>query len=98
MMKRQGDLLIVRVNEIPPQAIQQKSHVLAEGESTGHVHQLDQEADVYEEKRVLYFRVNEKSKSVLTHPEHKPLTFEPGEYRVVRQREYEPHGWRYVHD
>lgn len=98
MMQRQGDLLIVRVNVIPSQAVQQKSRVLAEGEATGHLHELDKEAEVYEEKGVLYFRVNEQAISMLTHPEHKSLTFDPGVYRVVRQREYEPHGWRYVHD
>ena len=97
-MQRQGDLLIVRVNAIPTKANSQKSRVLAEGEATGHLHELDEKSDVFEEEGVLYFRVNENSQSLLTHPEHKTLTFEPGDYRVIRQREYEPQGWRYAHD
>lgn len=97
-MQRQGDLLIVRVDAIPKQALQRKSRVLAEGEATGHLHELDQEANVYSADGVLYFRVHESATSVLTHPEHKPLTFEPGDYRVIRQREYEPRGWRYIND
>ena len=97
-MQRQGDLLIIRINTIPSQAVQQQSRVLAEGEATGHLHQLDEEAEVYEEKGALYFRIKEDKKSILIHPEHKPLTFEPGVYRVIRQREYAPRGWRYASD
>ena len=98
MMQRQGDILIIRINTIPNTAVQKSSRVLAEGEVSGHLHELDQESEVYEEKGVLYFRVNDKTKSVLSHPEHKPLTFEPGVYRVIQQREFEPNGWRFVHD
>ena len=97
MMKRQGDLLIVKVEKIPEGAIKQNNWVLAEGEATGHMHKLDS-GEVYEENGVLYFRVPQGSISTLNHPEHKPIEFETGEYKVVRQREYEPRGWRYVRD
>lgn len=97
-MKRQGDLLIVRINALPTSAQPHKSRVLAEGEATGHLHELDEQADVFEDKGTLYFRVKENAPSKLTHPEHHTLTFEPGEYRVIRQREYEPNGWRNAND
>ena len=96
-MKRQGDLLIVKVNSIPDDAVRQKSRILAEGEATGHMHELEK-GEVYEKEGILYFRVSDGDVSTLNHPEHKAIEFEPGEYKVIRQREYEPRGWRYVRD
>lgn len=97
MMKRQGDLLIVKVVKIPEGAEMQKSRILAEGEATGHMHELDK-GEVYENSGTLYFKVALGGISTLLHPEHKTVTFEPGEYKVIRQREYEPKGWRRVAD
>jgi hypothetical protein len=97
-MKRQGDLLIVKVSAIPGGAAKRDSRVLAEGEATGHMHELTG-GEVYEKNGTLYFTVNEEKAISLTHPEHGALTFEPGVYKVVRQREYEPNGWwRHVTD
>jgi hypothetical protein len=95
-MWRQGDLLIVKVGAIPNNAAKCDTRVLAEGEITGHLHELDT-GDVYMEKGTLYFRVSAGT-ATLAHPEHKPLTFERGSYKVVRQREYTPAGWRRVSD
>jgi len=96
-MKRQGDLLIIQVAEIPQGSRRKKDQILAEGEITGHLHAL-QGAEVYEKAGSLYFQVPFSSTSILTHPEHEPLIFTPGTYKVVRQREYQPAGWRYVSD
>ena len=95
-MWRQGDLLIMKVGVIPKEAAKCDTRVLAEGEITNHLHELDS-GDVYMEKDTLYFRVT-AGMATLAHPEHKPLTFELGSYKVVRQREYEPRGWRRVSD
>ena len=95
-MRRQGDLLIIKVGEIPQGAVRVQSRVLAEGEATGHRHELNS-GEVFEKDGVLYFRV-EKDQAILSHPEHHPLVFTPGEYKVVRQREYKPDGWHYVSD
>jgi hypothetical protein len=97
MMKRQGDLLIAKVAKIPEGAEKQKSRILAEGEATGHMHELDK-GEVYEKAGTLYFKVNLNESATLNHPEHKAVTFDPGEYKVIRQREYEPKGWRRVAD
>ena len=97
MMKRQGDLLIVKVSKIPDGVVKKTSLVLAEGEATGHMHKLDC-GEVYEKDEVLYFRVTDNHQSTLMHPEHKAIIFEPGEYKVVQQREYTPEGWRAVID
>ena len=96
-MKRQGDLLIVRVKSIPQGAVKQHSRILAEGEATGHMHEIDS-GEVYEKDGVLYFKVMDGNISTLNHPEHGSMIFEPGGYKVIRQREYEPRGWRYVRD
>jgi hypothetical protein len=96
-MKRQGDLLIIKVNSIPEDAKKKKTLILAEGEAIGHKHELDS-GEVYEEGGILYFKVLGGGIARLNHPEHKTIEFEPGEYEVIRQREYEPKGWRYVED
>ena len=97
MMVRQGDLLIVKIGKIPQDAKKRDTLVLAEGEATGHLHELDT-GEVYGKGMNLYFRVSQDSIATLIHPEHKPLAFDPGEYKVIRQREYEPAGWRRVTD
>ena len=97
MMKRQGDLLIVKVSSIPNRAVKKDHRILAEGEATGRMHELDS-GELYEINDVMYFRVEEGARVVLKHPEHHHLTFEPGDYKVIRQREYEPNGWRHVAD
>jgi hypothetical protein len=96
-MKRQGDLLIVKVKRIPKDVVKKTGRVLAEGEATGHFHKLDR-GDVYEKEGVLYFRVQEGTETHLDHPEHGKMTFVPGKYKVIRQREYTPLGWRNVAD
>ena len=97
MMVRQGDLLIVKVNELPEGCTKQNHRILAEGEATGHMHELDS-GELYEKDGTLFFRVPEDQKTTLKHQEHGPITFETGVYRVIRQREYEPRGWRRVAD
>lgn len=97
MMKRQGDLLIVKVDSFPKDVVKRDNRVLAEGEATGHMHELDK-GEVYEKDGTLYFKVEENTTTTLNHPEHKAVAFEPGAYKVIRQREYEPRGWRHVAD
>ena len=96
-MKRQGDLLIIEVKEIPQGSRRKKDQVLAEGEITGHLHTLNG-GEIYEKAQTLYFKVPGNSHVTLIHPEHQPLIFAPGTYKVTRQREYQPAGWRYVSD
>lgn len=97
MMVRQGDLLIVKVDALPEGCVMPGHRVLAEGEATGHKHELDS-GDVYEKEGTLFFRVYDEQRTTLKHEEHGPITFEPGVYKVIRQREYEPRGWRRVAD
>ena len=94
---RQGDVLLVPCGAIPRSAHEEPAEngrvVLAYGERTGHAHIMP--AD-----RVAYFRddgsghaflhVSPGEQVALTHEEHAPLTVQPGTYRIIVQREYQP--------
>ena len=88
---RQGDVLLVPVNKLPEGAkrIKPKRAVIAEGEVTGHVHELIGEVDLYKDSAETIF-AKIMSATELKHAEHSTQTIEPGIYRVVRQREYQP--------
>ncbi len=103
---RQGDVLLVpvaspqgRIREVPRE---QGRIVLAHGEVTGHAHAVEDEAArlvTDEEARELFLIVHGDDAVALSHEEHDTLWIDPGAYRVVRQREYEPSvGWDWVHD
>ena len=102
---RQGDVLLVEVDEIPDASRAEPRSgriVLAEGEATGHahaIHEPDARTFEYEGERFLLTR----SKAQLVHEEHGPIEVPAGAWRVVIQREYEPAAgveqpWRTVID
>lgn len=88
-MYRQGDLLFVKIDNLPKHVGKQRNNILAKGEFTGHMHQL-MGGDVYNEpkKKKKYAHVTDDG--VVIHEEHKPVKLEKGTYEVVRQREYKP--------
>lgn len=89
---RQGDVLLVRVAELPADAVPEGHKdriILAHGELTGHAHAVSAAA------ARMYLSAGERLLSVrtetqLVHEEHAPIRLEPGVYRVIRQREYVP--------
>lgn len=97
-MKRQGDLLFIKVNEIPKETEIKKDEVIAEGEVTGHKHRISDatKATLIVAGLVAYVRALKDVDVV--HEEHDTITLPPGDWRVIRQREYEPDGWRQVSD
>ena len=76
---RQGDVLLVPVDEVPegarPLARTRGRVVLAEGEVTGHAHAIRSAAATL---------------VTLDHEEHAAIEVAPGAYRVVIQREFVP--------
>jgi hypothetical protein len=87
---RHGDLLIVPVDSIPQGAKQTKKtkdRILAYGEVTGHAHRLS-DGLVLELEGRTYFKTTVET--TLSHEEHGPLKFKPGNYMVTHQREYSP--------
>jgi hypothetical protein len=103
-LKRQGDVLLVAIDEVPPRARplprEQERLVLAHGEATGHHHAIaDRRAELFttddelvtvDEASELYLLVHGGDPVELVHEEHAPIPVEPGAYRVRRQREYRP--------
>jgi len=95
---RQGDILLLPCPKIPSGAVREAPEdgvvVLARGETSGHRHVMT--AD-----RVVFFREDGSGSGGfikvtgdvpvdLSHEEHAPLSIPPGDYRVVRQHEYQP--------
>lgn len=101
-MYRQGDVLIVRISELPkgckPDVRDQGRIILAYGEVTGHAHALSAPDTIVRgllptaPTRVLDAQVERFlhviSRTDVTHEEHDAITLVPGYYAVVRQREY----------
>jgi len=100
-MYRQGDVLIIPVNEIPEEveAVKRENGrlILAEGEATGHAHAIaSQHARMYA-AGIGMFLVLKKAAELL-HEEHGKIDLPPGNYQVIRQREYDPVRERLVRD
>lgn len=105
-MVRQGDVMVVAVDEIPEGATEVADDdgrvVLAYGEVTGHAHAFSRS-----ESRMVKLRQDEKGLryldvggggATLKHEEHAPIAIPPGRYEVRRQREYSPEEIRVVAD
>ena len=105
-MFRQGDVLLVQVEEIPSDAKPCKVDgdvILAYGEVTGHAHRLEAgtvkplaKGGVWEPTAERFIQALEGA--VLKHEEHAPIAIPPGKYRVIQQREYSPEEIRNVAD
>ena len=95
--KRHGDVILVPVKEIPAGAQKKEKKVLAEGEVTGHAHRIDV-GELFETKNgELYLKASEMTK--VSHEEHITKTVDPGIYRVIIKRQYNPEGgWSNVKD
>ena len=93
MHHQHGDVIIstTGVNGIPKDAKPLKHKVLAEGEVTGHKHEITQgEAQLYEgTDGTLYMRVTGDN-AVVEHPQHGVQEVEEGDYSIKRVQEYDP--------
>lgn len=102
-MIRQGDVLLVRVDEIPEGLPKHTGRlVLATGEATGHAHIIDSPAAALwgDDLNARFLEVVGPVDLVHTSTpkDHDTLTVPPGLYRVRRQREYTPEAVRLVSD
>jgi hypothetical protein len=84
---QQGDVILKRVEKVRGKKL---THlVLAEGEKTGHKHQIiEGDAELYEENGTLYLRVN-SDQAILAHEEHKHQVIKKGDYQIGIVREYD---------
>ncbi len=86
---RHGDLLIRNTKKIPSNLKPIDTVIIAEGEKTGHKHQLQGNVTVYkQEPNALYFEV--KTSAELVHQEHKTIQIPEGVYMVQQEREFNP--------
>lgn len=104
-MYRQGDVLIVPASGIPKKLDQIEREdgraVLAHGEVTGHAHAIkDKRAVLFRDPKLaeIFMRVSGNTPVELQHDEHDTIDIPPGNYRVIRQREYSPEAIRNVAD
>lgn len=95
MQYRQGDLLIEKIDVIPESAKKLDHRILAYGEATGHTHALA-EGELFDAEGVLFFSLAVETS--LDHQEHDTINIPPGNYQVIRQKEYNPERVRYVSD
>ena len=74
--------------------------ILAHGEATGHAHAIKAEgAALFRDPKLMTIFMKVSGDAVaLEHDEHKTITIPPGNYRVIRQREYSPSEIRNVAD
>lgn len=102
----QGDLNIFSCDSIPSN-IKKLSpekdgcYILAHSE-TGHHHVIDGNCAIVfnENDFVSYLEVKEEANIVhlRSFDTHSPITLPPGQYRITRQREYTPEGFRRAAD
>lgn len=90
-----GDVLIMKVKNLPENTIKVKPDnrgiVLAEGESTGHAHTIEDVSMAQLFKtidNIMYLKT--ENPVTLKHQEHKPIIIEPGIYEIGRVVEYNP--------
>jgi hypothetical protein len=104
-MYRQGDVLIVPVKRMPetlkPVAREKGRAVLARGELMGHAHAIKNgRAALFRDPTLgaIFMSVSGNASVALVHEEHDTIIVPPGNYRVIRQREYSPEELRVVGD
>lgn len=86
---RHGDVLIRQIKELPENLKKYNSKIVAEGEATGHNHELvgNNCQVLVDEKQLKFILVEEPTK--IKHPEHKEIELDPGNYEVVIEKEYD---------
>lgn len=102
----QGDLLITRISQLPAdaQALQKTGMQIVAHSETGHHHVMSTESATFyqaaNDEFVLYVVVD--NDTTLLHERgfdtHAPISVGPGIYRINRQREYTPEGFRRAQD
>lgn len=103
---RQGDLLLIKADEIPKSAKPKKTNIIIEGEATGHAHRLQNGQILISKKKDSTFPYEEHETmwikalkgAVIVHEEHGPIPLEIGLYMIVRQREWDDEKERLVLD
>jgi hypothetical protein len=105
----QGDLMVMKIDSLPKdveltEVKPERGQLIVTHSETGHHHvMVPTKAKMYENKdRELEAFLVVSSATTLDHLRenhtHEPLLFNPGVYKIRRQREYTPEGYRRVQD
>lgn len=104
----QGDVCFIRIGVLPEGATETKTarDIIVTHSETGHHHMIhDGEARLFKtaerDPLVCYLQVDGAYADVVHHrpwDTHETVRLPAGAYKVVRQREYTPEGWRRVED
>ncbi len=89
-MFRQGDVLIMEIPQMPPNAaeVHDEVLVLAEGELTGHAHRVRLRNGTRGFRRGAHLFLKSDRAFRVDHEEHKPIDLPPGNYKIINQRVY----------
>lgn len=107
MFAAQGDIYIERIGELPVGLVRvepERRLIVVAHSETGHHHVMDADkVEMYRLPDEIYeCFLLVKEATLLEHlrpfDTHEALLHEPGIYRVRRQREYVPEGWRRAAD
>ena len=92
---QQGDVLVFSVKDIPSNAVPVKSKqgrfVLAEGETTGHAHVIDEIPGVEMFRLDNAVFLSTMAPTIVRHEEHKPVLIPPGSFRIDIVKEVDPY-------
>jgi hypothetical protein len=89
-MFQHGDLILIPVDEIPPEATpSKKPRLLAEGELTGHAHVVSMLGAMVLEHMGRKF-LEAPNGANPTHEEHHEIALPPGKYEIRRVQEHDP--------
>lgn len=88
---QQGDVLLKRIDKLPEgkvKVISKGKLILAEGESTGHFHGIDEkDSQLLDVGGVMVLDLKKTAK--INHQEHKPFNVEPGLWQIGIVQEYD---------
>lgn len=89
MLIQQGDVLLFRVGELP-EGVKKLNHcVVAEGEATGHKHQIVDGVLFADDKDNMFVSVENDTPGVLSHEEHAPVKIPQGIWKIKKVLEYD---------
>lgn len=88
MYYQQGDVIIKPIKNIPNEAQKLEHLIVAEGEATGHKHQVIGDAELNMIDDTIFLSVFDETVSLL-HEEHNPINVPKGDYVIHIVQEYD---------
>jgi hypothetical protein len=87
---QQGDVLLFNDSELPKGLTKLETHVVQEGEHTGHAHRLfEGDYELYENSETKEKFLKVLTPVALRHEEHKQIDLPPDVYRIGIIKEYD---------